>query len=152
MEWLHGQYRISTDPSRLSLAAIHEFLKQSYWANTRPVEKIEKSLPNSICYGVYREDEQVGFARVVTDYATFYWLADVFIRADCRGLGLGKWLISCVVNTPELQDLRGVLATRDAHGLYEQFGFQVPEDPRRYMFRPADTPPAAYEPGEEGLL
>lgn len=140
MEWIRGEYRVDTDKSRLSIEAIHRFLSKSYWADTRPVEVIEKTVQNSICYGLYREVELVGFARVVTDYATFYWLCDVFIDENHRGQDLGKWLIACVVSTPELRGLRGFLATRDAHGLYEQFGFQVPDDPRRHMVRPADAP------------
>jgi len=139
MEWIRGEFCISTDKTRLSIDAIHRFLSKSYWAENRPVEVIEKSIQHSICYGLYRDAEQAGFARVVTDYATFYWLCDVFIDESCRGQDLGKWLVACVVGTPELRGLRGFLATRDAHGLYEQFGFQVPPDPRRYMVRPADA-------------
>jgi len=146
MEWIRGEYCISTDKPRLSIEAIHRFLSQSYWAETRPAAVIEKSIQHSICFGLYRGAEQIGFSRVVTDYATFYWLCDVFIDEAYRGQALGKWLVACVVSTPELRGLRGFLATRDAHGLYEQFGFEVPADPRRHMVRPADA--AVVDPEE----
>ncbi|MEF3301691.1 GNAT family N-acetyltransferase [Paenibacillus sp. GYB003] len=115
---------ISDDKSLLDLDTIFEFLSKSYWANKRSKETIEKSIRNSICYGAYFQNKQVGFARVVTDGATMYWLCDVFIDETCRGKGIGKKLVETIVNSEPLRNLTGLLGTKDAHGLYEQFGFQ----------------------------
>ena len=136
MEWKKDLYRISTEKEELNLQVIYDFLAGSYWAASRPKEVIDLSIKNSLCFGLYHESRQVGFARVVTDYATFYWLCDVFVRAEARGAGLGKWLMDCVTNYPPLVNLRGILATRDAHGLYEKYGFAVPDDPARIMIKP----------------
>jgi GNAT superfamily N-acetyltransferase len=134
---------ISTDKSRLDIGLIHEYLSQdSYWATGRSILTVERSLANSICYGLYDGSRQVGFARVVTDSATFAWLCDVFLLDSHRGRGLGKWLVECVVQHPELRDLRiFLLATRDAHGLYERYGgFKPLEEPGRWMIRRVDQP------------
>jgi GNAT superfamily N-acetyltransferase len=115
---------ISTDPARLDLDAICDLLARAYWAQDYPRGRIGQSLRNSLVFGVYDGSRQVGLARVVTDYATFAWLDDVIIHEDYRGRGLGKWLMSTIVTHPELRGLRRIaLATRDAHGLYGQFGF-----------------------------
>jgi GNAT superfamily N-acetyltransferase len=140
MEWVYGDYRVSTDKTLLSLDTIYRFLKASYWANERSYETMRKSIANSLCFGLYQGKELIGFARVVTDYATFFWLCDVFVNPIYRDQGLGKLLIGCVVQASELQGLRGMLATRDAHKLYALFGFQTPNDPRWFMVRPADSP------------
>ena len=130
----HG-YTISTDKSLLSVDRIMEFLDQTYWANGRSREKVETSIANSaLCFGVYYRSEQVGFARVVTDFVSIYWIGDVFIAEEHRGRGLGKRLVRAIVEAPELQGLAGILATRDAHGLYRQFGFE--SDPENLMRRP----------------
>lgn len=134
MEWIFGDYRVSTDKTLLDIDKICEFLNKSYWANDRPREVVEKSIGNSICFGVFHDDKQVGFARAITDFATFYWICDVFIDETHRGRGLGKKLVQCIVEADELKDLKGALATMDAHGLYEQFGFQK-DDGGRYMRR-----------------
>jgi GNAT superfamily N-acetyltransferase len=124
MEWENNGFTVSTDKSKLSLDTVHEFLTQkSYWAQTRTREQVAKSFEGSICFGVYDGGRQVGFARVVTDYATFYWLCDVFIVEKYRGKALGKWLVECIVGYDELKGLKGLLATRDADGLYEKYGF-----------------------------
>lgn len=123
-EWIEGEYRISTDKSLLSLDRICELLDQSYWANDRPRETVARSVENSLCFGVYHQERQIGFARVVTDQATIYWIGDVVIDPAYRGRGLGKKLIECIVTDVNLKDLRGILTTRDAHGLYEQYGFK----------------------------
>lgn len=129
-----GNFIISTDPARLNLDSIHSFLARSYWANHRSREVMEHSIKNSLCFGLYAGEQQIGFARVVTDYATFAWLCDVFIEDNFRGEGLGKWLIETVVNYPELQGLRRfLLATRDAQGLYRQYGFTELTNPDRWM-------------------
>jgi GNAT superfamily N-acetyltransferase len=133
MKYIQGDYFISDDKSSLSIEKIQDLLSKSYWANTRPLETIELSIKNSICYGVYFENKQVGFARVLTDYATVYWLCDVLIDEEHRGKGLGKQLIECIVKSEELKDLRAILRTRDAHGLYEQFGFV--KDGEHFMVR-----------------
>ena len=133
-EWHRGEYYISTDKSRLDLAVIHDFLTTSYWAAGIPIETVKKSLEHSLNFGVYKEDAQVGFARVITDYATFAYIGDVFILEDYRGRGLSNWLMQVIADHAELQGLRRwVLLTRDAHGLYRKTGFMEPVNPGRYM-------------------
>ena len=134
-----GQFRISTDKSQLDIPLIHRWLSTaSYWAQGRSLETVERSVEHSLCYGVYEGRRQVGFARIVTDYATFAWLCDVFILEDYRSQGLGKWLIETIAAQPELQTLRlFVLATSDAHGLYQRYGgFELLPAPERWMARP----------------
>jgi RimJ/RimL family protein N-acetyltransferase/GNAT superfamily N-acetyltransferase len=133
-----GDYQISTDPARLDLEFIHEYLTNtSYWAQGRPLATVQKSLAHSLCFGVYRDDRQVGLARVVTDYATFAWVCDVFIAEAHRGCGLGKWLIERVVTHPDLRGLRQLLlVTRDAHELYRRYGgFNGLPAPEKWMIR-----------------
>ena len=131
----HEAYTISTDKQKLDLSCIHEFLsRDSYWAKGRPLETVRRSIENSLAFGVYEGDRQIGFARVVTDYATFAWLADVFILRPWRGKGLSKWLVSTILDHPDLQSLRRwMLATNDAHELYRRFGFTEIPDPKRIM-------------------
>ena len=135
-----GEFLVSTDPALLDLPLIHEFLsRRSYWAEGRPLEVVRRSLDNSLCFGLYERGRQVGLARVVTDRATFAWLCDVFVLEDRRGLGLGKWLMECVMAHPDLQGLRRfLLGTRDAHSLYQRYGFTPLPDPTRFLgvFRP----------------
>jgi GNAT superfamily N-acetyltransferase len=137
LEYTQDGFTISTDPARLDVAAIHDFVStRSYWAQRRPLEVVQTAIAHSLCYGVYDGARQAGFARVVTDYATFAWLCDVFILEDYRGRGLGKWLVTCIVAHPELQHLRRwMLATRDAHTLYARVGFQPLSAPERWMER-----------------
>jgi GNAT superfamily N-acetyltransferase len=129
-------YVISTDPGRLDLDLIHGFLSEdAYWSPGVARDVVERSLENSICFGLYHGDEQVGFARVVTDRAAIAYVADVFVVRDHRGRGLGKWLVETVLEHPDLQNLRRVfLGTADAHSLYERYGFR-PVDPGRMMER-----------------
>jgi N-acetylglutamate synthase-like GNAT family acetyltransferase len=136
-EWHRGEFSISTDPRRLDIDRIHEFLsKEAYWALGRSREVVERSILHSLNFGVYRGTEQVGFARVVTDRATFAWLADVFIQPACRKRGLSQWLMTVISGHPELQGLRRwILATRDAHELYGRFGFEPLSAPGRFMQR-----------------
>jgi GNAT superfamily N-acetyltransferase len=136
--WERGEYLITTDRSRLDVALIHNFLStNTYWAVGRSVEVVQRSIDTSLCFGIYRKTEQVGFARVVTDFATFAWLADVFVVSEHRGRGLAKWLIEVILAHPELQGFRRwVLATKDAHSLYAQFGFIPLHRPERWMERP----------------
>jgi GNAT superfamily N-acetyltransferase len=134
MNWTKDIFTISDEPERLQLEVIVEYLARAYWSNQRPRAVIEKSLKHSLCFGVYENQTQIGFARVVTDHATFAYLADVFILESHQGHGLGKWLVQTVLEHPDLQGLRRwILATRDAHGLYAQFGFTALENPDRYM-------------------
>ena len=134
MEWKRGDFSISTDRGRLDRDAIHAFLSNAYWAKGIPREVLDRSIENALCFGVYEGPKLVGFARVITDSATFAYLADVFVLESHRGRGLSKWLMEIILGHPELQGLRRwTLATRDAHGLYEQFGFRKLTSPERLM-------------------
>ena len=135
--WERGEYTISTDRSRLDINLIHDFISNSYWGAGRAREVVQRSIENSLAFGIYKGDEQVGFARIVTDYATFAWVADVFVVPEHRGHGLSKWLMEVIIAHPTLQGFRRwVLATKDAQGLYEQFGFIKLHRPERWMERP----------------
>jgi GNAT superfamily N-acetyltransferase len=136
--WERDGYVISTDRSRFNIDLIHDFLsKTSYWAIDRARDVVERSIDNSLSFGVYKGNDQVGFARVVTDYATFAWIADVFVLPEHRGLGLSKWLMDVMLSHAQLQGFRRwVLATKDAHGLYERYGFIPLHRPERWMERP----------------
>lgn len=130
-----GEFKISTDVFKLDVNVIHKYLsEESYWAKGISKHVVEKAIANSLCFGLFYKDEQIGFARLVTDKATFAYLADVFVLNDFRGRGLSKWLMQTIQAHPELQNLRRwILTTLDAHGLYEKFGWiKLPED---YMFR-----------------
>ncbi|MDQ4141080.1 MAG: GNAT family N-acetyltransferase [Bacteroidota bacterium] len=134
-EYAQGDFTISTDPAKLKLDVIHRYLtEESYWAQNISRTLVEKSIRHSFNFGVYNQKEQVGFARVVTDYATFALLCDVFILPPYRGQGLSKCLVSIILAHPELQGLRRfALYTKDAHSLYAAFGFQQISDPSRAM-------------------
>lgn len=136
-EYRRAGYLISTDGSRLNLKVIHDFLSNtSYWATGRSFETVKRSVENSLAFGVYENDRQIGFARVVTDYATFAWLADVFVLDEFRGQGLGTWLVEVILSHPELQGFRRwTLATKDAHEIYRKFGFSELKRPERWMER-----------------
>ena len=135
-EWQRGEFSISTENDRLDLNVIHRFLTTSYWASGRSLDTIRRSIENSLSFGVYKGKEQIGFARVITDYATFAWIADVFILEEFRGQGLSKWLMDVIITHPELQGFRRwVLATKDAHELYRKFGFNELRLPERWMER-----------------
>ncbi|GAB4048335.1 GNAT family N-acetyltransferase [Spirosoma litoris] len=132
---MNQQYSISADKTKLDLEVIHRFLsEEAYWSLNIPLEIVQRSIENSLCFGVYKEENQVGFARVVTDTATFGYLADVFILPEHRGKGLSKQLVAYIMAYPSLQGLRRImLVTRDAHGLYEQFGFRTIDTPENTM-------------------
>jgi GNAT superfamily N-acetyltransferase len=141
-EWRREGYLISTDKRLLDLSVIHDFLARSYWAAGIPLEVVERSIAHSLAFGLYEEKRQIGFARVITDHATFAYLADVFILEDFRGRGLGEWLIETVMSHAELQGLRRwMLVTRDAQGLYRKSGFVDLKNPASIMEK---TDPAAY--------
>lgn len=133
MKWEFKGYTINTEKSLVSVDRVKEFLSDSYWAKDRPKELIEKTIMTSFCYGAYLEETMVGFGRVVSDYATMFWISDVYIDRNHRGQGLGKKLIECIIETPDFRNIRGYLVTRDAHGLYKQFGFDKVES--RFMTR-----------------
>jgi GNAT superfamily N-acetyltransferase len=140
--YANSEYSVSTDKSKLQIAVIHKFLSSSYWAKDISIEKVQRAIDNALCFGVYKGDAQVGFARVVTDFAVIGYIGDVFILDEERGKGLSKMLMKAIVEHPQLQDLRRiVLATRDAHGLYAQFGFKPLVFPERWMEKPK---PGAY--------
>jgi len=136
MEVYSEEFLISDDKTLIQPQRAFEMLQKSYWAGERNLDTIKKSIENSLCFGVYHAGEQVGFARCVTDYATIYWLADVIIDERFRGQGLGKALVAAVHSHESIKNLSGILATRDAHALYERHGF-VGVDEKRYMRRPA---------------
>jgi GNAT superfamily N-acetyltransferase len=143
MEWIKGEFLISTDKARLQPDEIQRFLaEESYWARERTLEQTLRAIENSICFGLYADGRQIGFARVVTDQATFAYIGDVYVLEEFRGRGLSKWLMETIVSHPDLQGLRRwVLATRDAHGLYAQYDFTGLKFPERWMER---TAPNAY--------
>jgi GNAT superfamily N-acetyltransferase len=140
VEWRQGEYSISTERERLDLDVVHRYLsEEAYWSPGRARDVVERSIENSLCFGLYHCAEQVGFARAVTDRATIAYLADVFVLREHRGRRLGVWLIETVFSHPDLRGLRLFLGTADAHSLYERYGFR-PADPARLMERRAPDP------------
>ena len=127
---------ISTDPKRVDMNTVHDFLSRAYWAKGRPRERTEEAFANSLVFGMYAGSRQIGMARVVTDYSIVAYLCDVFIHEDYRGNGLGKWLMQSILEHPQLKQVRSwLLATVDAHGLYQQFAFDQLTDPEKWMQR-----------------
>lgn len=143
LESQHGEFTISTDRERLQIDVIHRYLsEESYWAQSRTREQTITAIKNSLPFGVYTGENQIGFARVVTDFATFAYLGDVFVLEGYRGRGLSKWLMETILGHPDLQNFRRwILATKDAHTLYEKFGFAALKHPERWMEKAA---PNAY--------
>ena len=139
MERQFDLYLISDDKTLIQPERVLQMLSKSYWAADRDLETIKKSIEHSLCFGVYRAGEQVGFARCVTDYATIFWLCDVIVDEAYRGRGIGKALMEAVASHEKLQGLSGILMTRDAHGLYAKHGFAI-VDAGRTMRKPAQTP------------
>ena len=136
VEYKRDQFVISTDPARLDLDVIHRFLTNSYWANGIPREVVDRSIQNSLVFGLFDGNTQIGFARVITDLATFAYIGDVFVLDAYRGRGLGKWMMECIEQHPALQGLRRwSLVTRDAHGLYARCGFTPLKKPENWMER-----------------
>lgn len=142
MKWEKENFLVSTDPDLLDLDFICRSLRSTYWAAERPDSIIKESIKNSLCLGLFKkkEAEQIGFARVVTDHVTFSWLCDVIIDMDHRGAGLGKWLVSCVVDHPSVRNTTSLLGTLDAHGLYEKFGYTRSDQMRRPRERKSAEP------------
>ena len=134
MEWNRDGYRISTEKAELDRAVIHEFLRNSYWAKGIPRDVVDRSIENSLCFGLYDGARLVGFARVISDCATFAYLSDVFVLESHRGKGLATWFMETVLAHPDLQGIRRwMLATADAHGLYRKVGFTALSRPERIM-------------------
>jgi len=135
VEHRRGEFVISSDPARLDLDVIHNFLTNCYWAKGIPRDVVARSIEHALCFGIYDDrGAQVGFARVISDFATIAYLGDVFVLESHRGRGLGKWLMECITQHPALQNLRRwILTTRDAHGLYAQVGFTPVKSPERFM-------------------
>lgn len=133
----HGDYEVSTDPSRIDLDRVEALIRQTYWARERPRDQIELALRHSLLFGAYRKSDglQVGFCRVVTDHVSFGWVADVIVDEAVRGEGIGKALMQAVIDQPELTGLPLALSTRDAQGLYEQYGFTQLPRPQQWMLR-----------------
>ena len=129
-------FTISTDPSRLDMNVVHDFLSRAYWAKGRPRERTEHAFANSLVFGMYEGNRQIGVARVVTDFSIVAYLCDVFIHENYRGHGLGKWLVQSMLEHPDLKPVRRwLLATDDAHGLYQQFDFSQLPEPEKWMQR-----------------
>ena len=130
-----GDYLISTDPAKVDVQKMRDYIADTYWSEGIPLEIMQKAVDNSLTFGIYHpKDGLIGCARVITDFATYHYLCDVFIADDHRGHGLGKWLIESIKMHPELREFRSFyLLTADAHGLYEQYGFETVEDSSRIM-------------------
>lgn len=136
MQWSKTDYIVSTNPEDQDLDVIHGFLSQSYWARNIPRETVARSLQGALCFALLHKGRQIGFARVISDSATIAYLGDVFVLPEYRGRGLAGWLLECVTSHPQLQGLRRwILATADAHGLYEKFGFTALKRPEIFMER-----------------
>lgn len=134
MQWSQTSFVVSTDPALLQIEVIHGFLRTTYWSPDIPKEFVERAIKHSLCFGLYEGAAQIGFARVVSDRASFAYLADVFVLPEYRGRGLSKFMMKCIKEHPELQNLRRwMLATADAHELYRQFGFSQIKKPERLM-------------------
>lgn len=133
--WKSGDYRISTEKAALDVELVHQYLsRQSYWAQNRELDKVQKTIDNSFCFGLYHGQSQIGFARVVTDFAVFAYLMDVFIIDEYKGKGLGKRLVQTILEHPRLQELhKWMLATKDAHAFYQQLGFRETAHPQWLM-------------------
>ena len=133
-EFERPPYIVSTDPSRLDIAAVHGYLSTSYWADGIPIDLVRRALEASLCFGLYAPEGQIGLIRVITDRATFAYLCDVYVLPAYQGSGLGRWMMECVMGSRQLQGLRRwLLVTRDAHRLYERAGFRLAANPERIM-------------------
>jgi len=134
MSWTKNGFRVTTNVEEFDVNYIHNFISHSYWGQNIPIDTVRRSIQGSLSFGVFDNEQQIGFARAITDHATFAYIADVFIDEAYRGRGLSKWLMEVILQHPSLQGLRRILlATRDAHGLYAQFGFKGLPEPDRWM-------------------
>lgn len=123
MEWRKDEYLITDDRSKVQLEVVHRLLAATYWGDRRPREIVDRMVAGSICFSLYHGSKQIGFGRAVTDSTTFTWVADIVVEPEFRGAGLGKWMMECLLKHPAIKGTQLVLQTRDAQGLYEQFGF-----------------------------
>jgi len=140
-EYKKENYLVSTDKSKLNIIIIHSYLSRSYWSENIPQETVKKAIENSLCFGVYNNNIQIGFARVISDYTTFAYLADVFILEKERGKGLSKFLMECILKHKQLQGLRNFcLMTKDAHSLYARYGFKNIPQPENFMANKIENP------------
>lgn len=136
MEWFRGEYTVTTERERIQRTIVIDYIvNRSYWGKGRTQEQMNRAIDNSICFSLFRVDAQIGFARVITDYGTMFYLADVFVLEERRNMGLGKWLVECVLDYPPIRNLKGMLNTKDAHSLYEKYGFKILDDPHSTMIR-----------------
>lgn len=135
MQWVRDGYLLTDDRAKIDMDAVCRLLSGSYWAHDRPRSVMERAVENSICLSLFHNGAQVGFCRAVTDHATFTWICDVILDVDHRGRGTGKWMVNCLIDHPDLQTRSQVLATKDAHGLYERYGFSREEYMKRYVQR-----------------
>lgn len=134
INYAKGGFTITTDKEKIDIETVHKFLSNSYWASSRSKEVIISSIENSLCFSIFKVDKQVGFARVITDYSTFAYLCDVYIEEQFRGNGLGTWMLECILNHPNLLNLRRwLLATKDAQDLYRKFSFNNLKNPEKFM-------------------
>jgi GNAT superfamily N-acetyltransferase len=134
MKWTREAFTVTTDPAMIDHAVVADFLATTYWSTDIPASIVSRSIDGSLCFALRDETRQIGFARVISDRTTIALLNDVFVLPEFRGMGLGKWLVECVMSHPELQGLKAwVLVTRDAHELYRRFGFTALARPERYM-------------------
>ena len=138
MEWYREEFVITDDRNKIQLDIVADLLAKTYWGHKRPREVVEKLVPNSLCFSLFRNEEQLGFARVVTDYTVFSWLSDLVIDYEYRGRGLGRWFMDCILSHPEIGKTQFVLQTTHAHGLYERYAFRGSE---KLMTRQPGTRP-----------
>ena len=127
MEWYRDEFTVSDERSRVDVDVVSNLLAKTYWGHRRSRQVVEKLIQNSLCFSLFRNGEQVGFGRVVTDYTVFSWLSDLVIIEDYQGMGLGRWLMSCIMHHSKIVGTQIVLQTRSAYGLYEKFGFRTSE-------------------------
>jgi GNAT superfamily N-acetyltransferase len=138
MEWHREEFVVTDDRKKVQIDIVAGLLAKTYWGHKRPREVVEKLVPNSLCFSLFRNEEQIGFARVVSDYAVFSWLSDLVINDHSRGKGLGRWFLDCILNHPEIAGTQFVLQTTHEHALYEKFGYQRSE---KLMTRQPGTHP-----------
>ena len=134
MQQIKGEFLLTDDRSKMQVEEIQAYLSRSYWAENIPIKTVKKSIAHSHCFGIFHHERQIAFARVITDYATYGYLADVYVLEEYRKRGLSKWMMQCIMEHPQLQGFRKwMLGTRDAHGLYAKFGFAPVKNPERIM-------------------
>lgn len=153
LEWRRGEFKILAGEGAVDVTCVHGLLTEASWAEDIPLFLVETAIEHSLCFGVWKVSEQIGFGRWITDHATFAYMSDVVIRQDFRGLGLGKWLVECMMGHPDIRFVRTrLLATQDAHSLYRKFGFEALDHPERYMIKRWGRKYGDIEPEEKSDL